>query len=423
VLQHLSQRDGIHIPVDHSPALAAVSETQVCTARLRKARITAVKRALEDVHRAIETCYQSLEVYYEGGTNKEEAEQDKALAELQEWERVLKTDLLSALEEASRSLLKTTVRSALTRDLLERGEAALRDFLTTAMSSCDVLGFRKAILSVSRLHPEQRSSKTAIQLLNVSEIPTIQPLPILSSTSLLLYDPVSGRWSSALPLSSQLLPKGFPPVVLTESELVCIGGGYYQHPSKRSFSITLAGQVTSLPDMEVARASQGLIYADGWIYCFGGVGDNKVLRECERLACTPRGKWWEGLPDMAAARRCFSPCRWLDVVYICGGWTTASIETFHLPSLTFAPFPISLQEASEALSLVSSGELLVVTQHHFLRCSLSTLSHTTSTHYTWSGLSGSPTLQTHKIHSPSQGQILEIDLSSGHLVRISAPAD
>jgi hypothetical protein len=407
--------------VEASPALSAVSEAQVRTARQRKAQLTAVKERLNQVYHEIEACRREVETNYETEKRKLKAAKAKALAELTDLKNKLKTELQSGIEEASRSLLRTNIRSTLSRDMLERGEASLRDYLAAAVSS-PISQFSKAIIpAITRV---QEAEDQIPPLLQISEAPTIPLLPLLNYWNLRLYDPGSGRWSCSALSSEELIPKGFPAVIMTMLGLICCGGGYYQVPIKLAFSVTFAGEITALRDMQTARASQGMICVGKWVYCFGGTGENKVLRECERLAYFPTtgGSKWERIADMAIARRCFSPSYWEEMVYICGGWTTATIEIFNLSTLTFAMLSISLPEASEAVSVVSDWELIVITQHFFLRYHISTHFQAISKHYTWSGFSGNPSiLNGNQLFTLSQGQILEIDLKSGHFARVSPP--
>ena len=422
VPRHLSQRDGVHIPLEVSPALSTVSEAQVRTAIQRKAQLTAVKERLNQVYHEIEACRREVETNFESEKRKLKAAKAKALAELTELECKLKTELQREIEEASRSLLRTNFRSALSRDLLERGEASLRDYLSAAISS-PVSQFSKAIIPAA---PRMQEAEDQVPpSLQISETPTIPLLPILNCRNLRFFDPSSGSWSCSALSSKELIPKGFPAVIMTMLGLICCGGGYYQPPSKLAFSVTFAGEITALRDMKTARASQGMICVGKWVYCFGGTGENKVLRECERLAYYPTttgGTKWERIADMATARRCFSPCYWEEMVYICGGWTTATIEVFNLSTLTFTMLSVSLPEASEAVSVVSNWELIVITQHFFLRYHISTHFQAISKHYTWSCFSGNPSiLNGNQLFTFSQGQIIEIDLKTANFDRVSPP--
>jgi len=101
------------------------------------------------------------------------------------------------------------------------------------------------------------------------------------------------------------------------------------------------------------------------VYVFGGDNENKQgaefgnLRECEKLVITEG--IWRDLPDMASARRSFTPFLLKDKIYITGGGGASDlVEVFNLNNDSFLPSPFSIPFTDHLATCLVFGAQLVV---------------------------------------------------------------
>ena len=420
VQMHLAERDGVHIPVETCSVVLALTKDQVAAANVKKRNVHSFKSRLDSVFREISAAFREIETNYQIEKQKLKLAKEQRLNRLKELQDALENELKSAIEEASRSLLRKegNIHNPLTRNILSHGDLALQDYLSS-YSSLNLPGF--ASLKTQNSLPE--TAETEIRpVLRREEISELRVIPLVNSTELRFYDVSSGRYSDLIKLSQGLEVSGYPGVVWANEELICCGGGYYQAPSPHTYGLSIEGQVRSLSDMILSRASHGLISVNGHIYSFGGV-HNKVLSACERLELRTgkKNRPWEELMDMTEPRRCFTPCVYQANVYICGGWTSHTIETFSLLTMNFVSLGVKLMEAGETLTGVVGEELVVVSQHSCFRLNLSDYTCTKTTHFTWTGISSSSPSLPHgqSLYTSNQGQIVSVDLTTRQVDRLS----
>lgn len=123
-------------------------------------------------------------------------------------------------------------------------------------------------------------------------------------------------------------------------------------------------EVQQLGEMHKTRAGAGIVYCKGQVYVFGGDNENKQgaefgnLRECEKLVVALGV--WQRLPDMASARRSFTPFLQKEKIYIAGGGGANNlVEVFNLNNDSFLPSPFTIPFTDRLATCLVFGEQLV----------------------------------------------------------------
>jgi hypothetical protein len=204
--------------------------------------------------------------------------------------------------------------------------------------------------------------------------PVQQLIPYITRSFIAIFDCSNETWGEAHPLSLETAINHNSSAVLMEDGLVFVCSGS-NPPSSHAYEIRPStGQVDNKPDMHIPRYSPGIIEAYKSIYVFGGFRARR-LTASERFS--REGNVWLDLPDMIAGRDCFNPCLQGNVIYLCGGRGTDSVETFDVVSERFRKTGIALPgRGMNATSAIVEDQLIVIQPGKMTRWSLDTLTMT-----------------------------------------------
>lgn len=148
-------------------------------------------------------------------------------------------------------------------------------------------------------------------------------------------------------------------ISLDSHTLLCLGA---YPPSSAVYAADLPGfQLTSLPPLLLPREGAGVANTPHYVYVFGG--DTHDNKSCEKYSLQDR--IWLPVGSMKHARYCFTPCPYLDLIYLPSPYFTLAIESFSPVTDTFTELLIALPAQMTlrcgSVAFVASGELCIVT--------------------------------------------------------------
>jgi len=147
-------------------------------------------------------------------------------------------------------------------------------------------------------------------------------------------------------------------VQINRLTLLCLGA----YPaSDAAYELDISSfQLTLVSSLRVPRAWAGVAKAQHFVFVFGGKGDDKRLKSCEKYEL--REKQWLPMDSMQERRSNFTPCTYRSLIYLLCP-VTPLIETFSPDTEAFTVLPISLPPQLDygSVSFVVNGELCVLT--------------------------------------------------------------
>lgn len=152
--------------------------------------------------------------------------------------------------------------------------------------------------------------------------------------------------------------------VLPSEEVLITGGSLTGHSQNSVLKFSGKERVVSeMEGMNVARRCHASVYWEGGGYVFGGVLEEEKMRVCERYDWK-LGEWRE-IAQMHERRAYMGCCVYQDLLIICGGGETSSLEIYH-PSLShFSLIPISLIDLCDVTTLLSLDTSILVFHGNF----------------------------------------------------------
>jgi len=134
------------------------------------------------------------------------------------------------------------------------------------------------------------------------------------------------------------------------------------------------GSISQLSDMLTPRYGHGTTYSNGLSYVFGGTSLQGLTSNCEALAMD--SKQWHPLANLQQARDYFSPCLYINSVFIIGGRKAVLCEQYSIPENTFTLLPFQVPEEGKCISLITSTSLLYFQKTNILKLSLESMQQT-----------------------------------------------
>ena len=159
-------------------------------------------------------------------------------------------------------------------------------------------------------------------------------------------------------------------VFLPDGNLISCGGHNPPHERQVAHINTTSGEISFLPDMFAGRANAGIVYYENFLYAFGGFSPRREEHKSGEKYDI-QGKEWKMIEaSMATQRHQFTPCIYERVIYLPGGWTTNTVETFEIATESFSVLSLTLPNAFPAVSLVYNGELVIFQGRRLIRWAL-----------------------------------------------------
>ena len=181
----------------------------------------------------------------------------------------------------------------------------------------------------------------SVKFIDIERLEHLKTIPIRALTTQVQVNS-SSRWT-----------------VMDEARVVVCGGGETEGEAwKSAYILNRRGGVKELPEMLFGHSCAGLIMWRAAVHIFGSVLRNGERRaECLRLSASK----WEMLPSMQEQRTCFTPVEWRNLLYLCGGVYTESIEIFDGTDMKV--IGVKLPVGGVTAAYVFDGKLMVLTEY------------------------------------------------------------
>lgn len=153
---------------------------------------------------------------------------------------------------------------------------------------------------------------------------------------------------------------------LSDSEVLVCGGGEPYKVWNSVYLVTASGKVLELPSLNFARFELSVVSVAVKIYVLGGRDKESVRLEVEVLL-TVSEKQWVQTGDLQEARLFSGVTVWQELIYLCGGKDSRSVEAFNPSTSMSSLLPMALAEPGYAQALVLDDQLVVLTRSTVLR--------------------------------------------------------
>jgi len=212
---------------------------------------------------------------------------------------------------------------------------------------------------------EQRNADTPEQ--PPIQVQAVSALACVTNESVSFFNFDTRNWKSTVRFRSKIKCDGhsaFWP--LNDSEVLVCGGGEPYKVWNSAYLLTISGKVLELPSLNSARFELSVVGVSDNIYALGGRNKEGVILEVEVLKTIAAEKW-EVAGKLQEARLFSGVAVWQDIIYLCGGKDSLSIESFNPATGQSYLSPLTLEEPGYALALILDDQLVVLTRFSVLR--------------------------------------------------------
>ena len=200
-----------------------------------------------------------------------------------------------------------------------------------------------------------------------------------------LYDCASKAWTKKVDLIRNINVSNFSATCFQNNGHLMVCGG---NPSGTSIADAYdidpdSGAVVKLDDMKTPRHGHGILAYFSVIFVFGGY-DTASLATCEKYVLRI-SDWLPLKNQMITARSWFNPALCKHLVYLCGGNQVVACESFDPSTETFTPLPMVVPDPGNTRTVIANDNLIVVTWNKICRLNLAKqeTEFTVASHWTY----------------------------------------
>lgn len=216
---------------------------------------------------------------------------------------------------------------------------------------------------------------------------SVSSLAVVSTDLLCLFDYGLETWTQVPLEKHDFHPEGCLLLLKsTADSYICTEGDSYNTAISHICIYSTNGFTHRYIQIQAARSFPGVLLDHHLLYLFGGVLVQGEITAAAELFDADLQRSI-GLPPMLVPRRSFTPCKYQENIYLCGGFSTTLCEKYHISSQIYALIPLILPEISDNLAYWRDQELVIVTRHLIVNWPLNG-DFTEKRHVEWCGLAG-----------------------------------
>lgn len=185
-----------------------------------------------------------------------------------------------------------------------------------------------------------------------------------------IYDCANKAWTKKVELNRTINVSNFSATgFLSNGHLLVCGGNPSGVSIADAYDIDLeTGAVAKLDDMKTPRHGHGILAYFNVVYVFGGY-DTASLGVCEKYVFRI-SDWLPLKNQMITARSWFNPALYKHLVYLCGGNQVVQCEVFDPSTETFSALPMLVPDPGNTRTVVANDHLIIVTWNKICRLNL-----------------------------------------------------